>query len=70
MERMPRTRTGLLIIRAWVEPGSSEPLRAHIRLTSDIQAGFEQEMTLASIVSVTTAIEGWLEHILSAESAA
>ncbi len=39
-------RSGLLIIRAWIEPGSSEPLRAHIRLSTDGSAGIERTLTL------------------------
>ncbi|HEX8770495.1 MAG TPA: hypothetical protein VF711_06990, partial [Acidimicrobiales bacterium] len=39
--------TGLLVIRAWVERGSSEPLRAQIRLSTDVSAGFERTLTVA-----------------------
>jgi hypothetical protein len=42
---MPAALTGLFIIRAWIEEGSSEPLRAHIRLTTDVSSGFEDSMT-------------------------
>jgi hypothetical protein len=35
-------RTGLLIIRAWIEKGSRKPLRAHIRATTDVSKGFEE----------------------------
>ncbi|HLF79748.1 MAG TPA: hypothetical protein VJB57_19880 [Dehalococcoidia bacterium] len=62
---MPRDHTGLLIIRAWVEQGSSKPLRAHIRLTTDIAAGFASEMTLAEIHAVSGAVEAWLQAVLS-----
>ncbi len=66
---MARTRTGLLIIRAWVEPGSTEPLRAHIRLTSGTQPGFESEVTLAGIPGVVSAVELWLRDVLVTEEA-
>ncbi len=46
---MPPDHTGLLIIRAWVEQGSPKPLRAQIRLTTDVAAGFGSEMTLADV---------------------
>ena len=39
---MTKTRTGLLIIRAWAEPGSSSPLRVQIRLTTDVSLGMER----------------------------
>jgi hypothetical protein len=64
---MSSPRTGLLIIRAWTEPASRNPLRARIRLTSDIAAGFEREMTLADVEGVCTAVETWLRDMLAAE---
>jgi len=58
--------TGLLIIRAWVEQGSSKPLRAQIRLTNDVVAGFTSEMTLADVNAVAAAVEAWLHDVLAA----
>jgi hypothetical protein len=60
--------TGVLIIRAWIEEGSAEPLRAHVRLTTEISSGFEQSMTLSQVDAVCQAVERWLRDIL-AESA-
>jgi hypothetical protein len=57
-------RTGLLIIRAWLEGASAKPLRAHIRLTTDISAGMTGEMTLADVSAVSAAVEAWLEEVL------
>ena len=62
---MPDSRTGLLVIRAWIEEGSSEPLRAHIRLTTDVSSGFEQTMTLSQVPAVCEAVETWLGNVLS-----
>ena len=59
--------TGLLIIRAWVEQGSSKPLRAQIRLTTDGAAGFEQKLTLADVNAVSAAVEAWLRDVLADE---
>jgi hypothetical protein len=56
-------RTALLIIRAWLEEGSVEPLRANIRLTTDISAGFEQTLTLARPEAVKDAVDAWLREI-------
>jgi hypothetical protein len=61
---MSRPTTGLLIIRAWVENGSSKPLRAQIRLTTNIAAGITSEMTLAEITSVSAQVEAWLHDVL------
>lgn len=61
---MPLDRTGLLIMRAWVEQGSSKPLRVHIRLTTDVDNGFASEVTLADISAVGAAVEAWLQDVL------
>lgn len=57
-------RTGLLIIRAWVEDGSSKPLRAQIRLSSDISAGIKRTVTLADADAVCTTVRQWLGELL------
>jgi len=62
---MSRDRTGLLIIRAWVEEGSSEPLRAQIRLTTDVSAGEQRTLTLAREDAVCTTVQEWLTDILA-----
>ena len=67
---MPSHRTGLLIIRAWLEPGSTEPLRAHIRVTSDISAGIEQSVALAESDTVIELVDEWLQGIVEADPAA
>ena len=61
---MPRHHTGLLIVRAWVESGSSKPLRAHLRLTTDVATGFASEKTLADVNAVSVLVEGWLRDVL------
>ena len=61
---MPRNHTGLLIIRAWVEQGSSKPLRAQIRLTTDLAAGLASEITLADVNAVAEEVEAWLQDVL------
>ncbi len=58
-------RSSLLIIRAWLEPGSTRPLRAHLRLSTDIAAGFDREVTLTDVDEVSSVVEGWLRDILA-----
>ena len=53
-----------MIIRTWVEQGSSKPLRTHIRLTTDVAAGFTSEMTFADVNAVSVAVEAWLQDVL------
>jgi uncharacterized protein YrrD len=64
---MPIYSTGLLIIRAWVEKASAKPLRAHIRTTTDVSQGFENELTVADVASANAAVETWLGDVLEKE---
>ena len=57
--------TGLLIIRAWIEAGSSKSLRAHVRLTSDVSAGIERTLTLTQPDDVGTTVQEWLAGFIS-----
>ena len=62
--------TGLLIIRAYFETESPVPLRAEIRLTSDVSAGIERELTLVDVDHVAEAVRSWLvEDILKSQPA-
>jgi hypothetical protein len=61
--------TGLLIIRAYVERDSSSPLRAEIRLTSDVSAGIERTFVLADADVVARVVRSWLEDILGGPTA-
>jgi hypothetical protein len=57
------TRTGLLIIRAWAEPGSSSPLRVQIRLTTDVSLGVECRETITDVDAVVELVRAWLHDI-------
>lgn len=59
------SRTGLLIIRAWIEEGSSEPLRAELRISSDVSAGFDRTLTLSRTQEVCATVGEWLGEVLS-----
>jgi hypothetical protein len=62
---MTSHRTGVLIIRAWTEPGSAKPLRAQIRVTDDIAVGGERAFTLVEATEVDALVSGWLKEFLS-----
>jgi hypothetical protein len=66
---MPSHRTGLLIIRAWTEVGSDEPLRAQVRVTQDIANGMGSSRTLVQSNTVVDLVEAWLQDFLSAAAA-
>jgi hypothetical protein len=57
---MPRTSTGLLTIRIWHEPGSTDPLRVHVRSTSDVSEGFQHDLNFANAEAVGVAVQEWL----------
>jgi hypothetical protein len=63
---MPNDRTGLLIIRAWTEDGSSAPLRAQLSMTSDVSLGMEHTSVHTDVIEVGTEVESWLRGILGA----
>jgi hypothetical protein len=56
---------GLFLIRAWIEPGSSSPLRAQIRRTADVSQGFEQRLTVAEEEAVVAAVQAWMSQMLA-----
>ncbi len=62
---MTSDHTGLLIIRAWIEEGSSEPLRAQVRVSTDVSAGFDRVLTLSRSEAVCTTVAEWLEDMMS-----
>ena len=62
---MTTSRVGLFLIRAWVEPESSSPLRAHIRSTTNVSQGFGQTLTTAEKEAVVTVVQAWLSEMLA-----
>jgi len=65
MADVPADRVGMLVIRAWVEGGSSSPLRARVRWTTDVSAGFEQSLTAVEVDAVLSSVETWLDEVLA-----
>lgn len=59
------SHSGLCIIRAWVELGSSSPLRAQIRLTTDVALGFQRSLTVAEQDEVVGVVQAWLAELLA-----
>lgn len=56
-------RVGLLIIRAWCEPGSSEPLRAQLRICDDVSDGLKRTLTLCRAEEVCSTVREWLAGV-------
>jgi hypothetical protein len=57
-------KTGLLIIRAWVEEGSSQPLRAVVRSTNDVSAGIGRTLNFARAAEVGAEVQDWLDDVV------
>lgn len=64
---MAKTRTGLLIIRVWAEPGSSSPLRVQIRLTTDVSLGVERSETITEADAAIEIVQIWLLEMVTTE---
>ena len=62
---MAGERVGLLVVRARVEAASSQPLRAVVRLTSDVSKGFTEEVALADADALTAVVRDWLHRMLT-----
>ena len=56
---------GLLTIRAWVEEESSDPLRAHIRHTTDLSTGFDLAVTLTTPEAVGAPVQAWMRSVIA-----
>ena len=60
---MADERTAVLIIRAWLEPHPTAPLRATVRRTTDVAAGFATSESLADADAVTQVVRAWLRDV-------
>lgn len=64
MDDMPVV--ALLTIRTWLEEGSSDPLRAEIRMTSDVSSGFQTVEVVAQRERVMDAVKAFLDGVFAA----
>lgn len=63
---MTSFRTALLTIRAWMERGSEVPLRARIRVSTDVSRGYDRSSTVSTPEAGAELVRGWLEEIRDA----
>jgi len=59
---VPEDDHGLLIIRAWTQVGSSEPLRVTIRTASDVSEGIEATATFTQPDTAGAFVTAWLQE--------
>jgi hypothetical protein len=55
------TRVALLMIRAWCEDGSMQPLRAEIRVAEDVASGLRPTETFVDADAVIAAVRDFLD---------
>jgi hypothetical protein len=61
-------RTGVLIVRAWIEPNAGRAFRARITRTLDVASREESVTAAATPEDVTRVLNEWLEAFLLAAS--
>ena len=66
---MASYRTGLLIIRAWLEEESEKPLRADVRSTADVSKGFDSARTVTDADAVAAIVQTWLAQFIEGNGA-
>jgi len=52
-----------MIIRAWIENGSSSPLRVHLRINNDLTLPVYKELNLDNADDVVEQVKTWLSAI-------
>jgi hypothetical protein len=60
-------RTGLLVIRVWIEPDGDDGFRARITRTLDVSARDETVTVAASPAEVTGVLVQWLEEFVGTQ---
>lgn len=67
MRNGPTGSDGVLLITAWVEQGSAEPLRARVQATVGLSpAPAACEDVVAGVGEVVEAVRAWLHRVLAA----
>jgi hypothetical protein len=62
-------RSGVLIVRAWVEGGSAPSLRARITQSHDLTTTEQIVTTTAEVEDVLSTVRDWLDALLSGQGA-
>jgi hypothetical protein len=61
----PVERSGVLVVRAWVEGGAVAGLRARITQSHDLTRSEQTMTTTATAEGVMAAVQAWLDALLS-----
>lgn len=65
---MTRRPTGLVVLRVWIEDGSTEPLRVHVRQTHDVSHAPPAGRTVTDADEVVDIVRRFLESSRAAGS--
>jgi hypothetical protein len=57
-------RTGVLVVRIWLENDPEAPLRARVSRSLDLDTAPVEELTVASAEEVAELVRDWLEAFL------
>ena len=58
-------RSGVLVVRAWVEGGTPSGLRARITQSRDLTSAEQLVTTTAHVEEILATIRAWLDALLS-----
>jgi hypothetical protein len=61
-------RSGVLVVRAWVEGGTPAGLRARITQSRDLTNTEQLVTTAATVEDILAAVRAWLDALLSEQS--
>jgi hypothetical protein len=64
----PAERTGVLVIRAWIEMNGEARLRARITRVLDTESREEIASVVATRDEITSTVADWLDAFLQSES--
>jgi hypothetical protein len=60
-----RERSGVLVVRAWIESGTPPGLRARITQSRDLTSTEQTMTTTATVEGILAAVQAWLDALLS-----
>ena len=60
-------RSGVLVVRAWVEGGIPAGLRARITQSCDLTSNEQTMTTTATVEGIIAAVQAWLDELLSGQ---
>jgi len=61
----PAERTGVVVVRVWLEPGHDEQVRARVTAT-DLATNEETTAVAASVEEIVRIVRAWIQSFVSA----